>query len=142
MIVMHNDLHVGFTGTRQGMTQKQRDACDKLLFDLHRERNWHRVSFFHHGDCVGADAIAHDIATAREFSIIIHPPTNQRLVANCKGNKRMEPKPYLERNHDIVDASTILIATPETEEEVLRSGTWATVRYARRQNKEVRILNP
>jgi predicted Rossmann fold nucleotide-binding protein DprA/Smf involved in DNA uptake len=133
--------HIGFTGTRQGMTRKQADECKELLLKIRRESD-NYGTFFHHGDCTGADAEAHYIALELDYSIIIHPPTNQKMVANCKGNKRMEPKPYLERNHDIVDASTILIATPETEEEVLRSGTWATVRYARRQNKEVRILNP
>lgn len=148
--IPENDLHVGFTGTRQGMTRKQADECKDLLSRIRRDTDLNQWAgtyraFFHHGDCIGADAEAHCIASELVFphyGIIIHPPTNQKMMANCKGAERMKPKPYLERNHDIVDASTILIATPETEEEVLRSGTWATVRYARRQNMVVKILNP
>jgi hypothetical protein len=66
----------------------------------------------------------------------VHPPTDDRKRAFCTGNGAdWEPKPYLERNHDIVDETTILIACPNGEER-MRSGTWATVRYARQ-----RILN-
>ena len=49
-------------------------------------------------------------------------------------------KRYLERNRDIVDACDILIACPRTLKEELRSGTWATVRYARKVGKPVAIL--
>lgn len=51
-------------------------------------------------------------------------------------------KAYLDRIKDIVDMSDILIATPESVKEVLRSGTWSTVRYAKRAGKEVIICNP
>jgi hypothetical protein len=64
--------------------------------------------------------------------IVIHPPTDPKKRAFCKGAAEIrEPKPYLDRNHDIVDeGSGLLIAAPFQEEEILRSGTWATVRYA------------
>jgi hypothetical protein len=42
-------LRIGFTGTRQGMTKRQRNALRDLLAA-------------HHGDAVGVDAEAHDIA--------------------------------------------------------------------------------
>jgi len=42
------------------------------------------------------------------------------------------PRGYLDRNTDIVKHSHILIGCPSTLNEVLRSGTWATIRRARR----------
>jgi hypothetical protein len=86
---------------------------------------------FHHGDCVGADAQAHLIANPYT-TVIIHPPLADRLRAGCDPSygSILTPKPYLERNHDIVDACDLLIAAP-VGPEIQRSGTWATVRYAR-----------
>jgi hypothetical protein len=40
-------------------------------------------------------------------------------------------RPPLVRNKIIVDRSELLIATPFHEKEILRSGTWMTIRYAR-----------
>ena len=51
-------------------------------------------------------------------------------------------KPPLDRNRDIVDACDVLIATPKDFVEELRSGTWATVRYARKQRKPLVIVWP
>lgn len=53
-----------------------------------------------------------------------------------------EPGPYLWRNHQIVDATSALIAAPFGFEEELRSGTWATVRYARKLGRPVRFFWP
>jgi predicted Rossmann fold nucleotide-binding protein DprA/Smf involved in DNA uptake len=52
-----------------------------------------------------------------------------------------EPLPYLERNHAIVNESDFLIAAPDGPE-TLRSGTWATVRYARKVGKRVLVIMP
>jgi hypothetical protein len=47
----------------------------------------------------------------------------------------------LERNRDIVDATVALLAGPDGNRERQRSGTWATVRYARGiGNRPVAIL--
>jgi hypothetical protein len=54
----------------------------------------------------------------------------------------MDPKPYLVRNHDMVDQSEFLIGTPGEEQEVLRSGTWATIRYARKLKRPILIILP
>lgn len=53
-----------------------------------------------------------------------------------------DPLPPLERNHRIVDACDVLIACPKDAQEQLRSGTWATVRYARKQGKRVIVITP
>lgn len=53
----------------------------------------------------------------------------------------MNDKPYLERNANIVEESSILIACPiDKNEEEWRSGTWSTVRKARKRNIMIHIL--
>jgi outer membrane protein insertion porin family len=47
----------------------------------------------------------------------------------------------LDRNRAIVDSCDVLIACPKGPEEQ-RSGTWATVRYARKQKKRIVIIWP
>ena len=131
---------VGFTGTQQGMTAFQIKAVTRLLRELHTPFDYGE---FHHGDCVGADVQANDIAANHNFTIIIHPPTNTvKQAYTSDAEKTMPRKDYLVRNHDIVDASDVLIATPKENTEQLRSGTWATVRYARKCGKPVYIVLP
>jgi hypothetical protein len=97
----------------------------------------------HHGDCIGADSLADDLAAELGYTIVIHPPVDDRKRAFCeRRGVRMEhvAKPYLERNHDIVTACDILIAVPHTPHEEVRSGTWATVRYAQRHCKPIIMI--
>jgi len=115
--------HIGFTGTREGMTVAQRSALRQLITEC----------YFHHGDCIGADAQAQEIALRSKCKVIIHPPDKAALRAYCKGwTNRCQPLPYLLRNEAIVECTELLIAAPESDSEVLRSGTWATIRYARK----------
>jgi len=46
------------------------------------------------------------------------------------------------RNHKMVDSAGVLLATPKEDHEVLRSGTWATIRYAYKKNKQVVLVWP
>lgn len=126
---------IGFTGTQQGLTPLQLDTIYQLL-------NKHRPVEFHHGDCIGADHQAHLIAKELGIKIVVHPPDNPKARAYCKTAHIMPEKPYLERNHNIVDCSDLIIAAPKSQREQLRSGTWATVRYARKQQKELIIVAP
>ena len=125
----------GFTGTREGMTTQQMGHLASLL---------KHGKVLHHGDCVGADAQAHNIAQGLGYTeIILHPPKHNIWQAFCKGALEILPaRPYLERNHDIVDACDTLIAAPKQEQEQQRSGTWATIRYARKVGRRVVILRP
>lgn len=50
-------------------------------------------------------------------------------------------KDYKVRDKDIVDMSERMIATPFCPE-IARSGTWTTVRYARKKNKPLWIVMP
>lgn len=46
---------------------------------------------------------------------------------------------YMKRNDRLVDHADVLLAFPRNRNEYLRSGTWATVRRARKRGIEVRI---
>jgi hypothetical protein len=48
----------------------------------------------------------------------------------------------LDRNQAIANEIDMLVATPQESEEVNRSGTWATIRRTRKQEKPVLIINP
>jgi hypothetical protein len=125
---------VGFTGTQKGMSKRQKESLKEALSD--------GVTELHHGDCIGADAQADTIARELGIDVVIHPPINALKRAFCAkaGDVVWEPAPYLERDHDIVDETEELIAAPHGDKEELRSGTWATIRYARQLDKTVTIL--
>jgi hypothetical protein len=131
-------VNVGFTGTKDGITEGQVKALRQLILQL-LEKNTTLVG--HHGDCVGADASFHTICSNLGLPVVIHPPSDPKHRAFCKPSRDVRaPKPYLERNHDIVDETDVLIACPSSLREELRSGTWATVRYARKQSKPLWII--
>jgi predicted Rossmann fold nucleotide-binding protein DprA/Smf involved in DNA uptake len=117
------------------MSAKQKEALQDLLAS-------YKGAFLHHGDAVGADAEAHDIAIAIGCLIVIHPPTNETYRAFKTATDVRAPKPYLNRNRDIVWETVLLIAAPSEMTEQLRSGTWSTVRYARRLGRQVHLLAP
>ena len=124
-------MKIGFTGAQKGMTDLQKHTVGVLLFQHGKVLNDKVEAEFHHGDCVGADAEAHDIAIEHGIDVVIHPPISDKQRAFCKDAKLVHPeKKYLDRNHDIVDDCNFLIGAPFGEKEVLRSGTWATIRYA------------
>lgn len=126
---------IGFTGTQKGMSDKQKEALKNFLGLFNGEFE------LHHGDCVGADAEAHEIALELGGVVVIHPPEDWSKRAFCEDCiARREEKPYLQRNHEIVDECHNLVAAPLTDKEVLRSGTWATIRYAKKTFKRINIL--
>lgn len=120
-------MRVGFTGTQRGMTEAQKQTVESFLRSS-------GATEFHHGDCIGADAQAAYIAGEVGICTFVHPPEDQhkraRFVSGEVPTTFYDPLPYLERNHSIVDCTDVLLATPKTNKEELRSGTWATIRYA------------
>ena len=128
-------MKVGFTGTQQGMTEAQKKRVEGVLLYL-------GALELHHGDCIGADADVHEIGRALKLQIVLHPPDVSRKRAFCDADVEKEPLPYLVRNKNIVRCTERLVATPRTVQEELRSGTWATIRFARKQGKQVYIVPP
>ncbi len=135
-------MKIAFTGTRQGMTLEQKTTLLFLLLEKQPEE-------FHHRDCVGADEQAHKIVRGDEMfgprrvcHVVIHPLNNPKHRAFCPGDTILPERPYLDRNWDIVDACDMLIACPKEPEEVLRSETWATIRYAAKKDKPIKVITP
>ena len=127
-------MRIGFTGTQQGMTPAQRSVLTSFLVVHEGE--------LHHGDCIGADAQAHDHAKDFGLVTVIHPPTKADKRAFKEADRVLAPKPYLDRNKDIVRETEMLIAAPATMTEELRSGTWSTVRFARKLGRRVYVILP
>lgn len=131
---------ISFSGTRAGMTRKQRDVLISLLDEL-------KPTTVVHGDCIGADKEFHDLVSYRRGVFGTSPvikiwPSTARTRANCNGDIIMPPKAPLDRDLDIAKDGDRLIATPKELEEVLRSGTWATIRKAKKLGKIVYIILP
>lgn len=136
---MADDIRpVGFTGTRRGMTGAQRVTLRELL-----QIQWLGPgTTLHHGGVTGedrhgswagakgADRQAAMLAQSLGYRTLMHLPTGH------------DPADYIARNHAIVDACDELIATPGGTREELRSGTWATVRYARKIRRMTTIIWP
>jgi hypothetical protein len=127
-------MKVGFTGSRHGMSLIQQDV---LMVQLHQLG----VTELHHGDCRGSDEQADSIAKLLGIMRVAHPPTGSGLRAYCTAEVILAVAPFLQRNHDIVQDTQLLIAAPDRGE-FLRSGTWATVRYARRLSLPIMIILP
>lgn len=137
------EYHVGFTGTQIGLVKRQKEILKEELYFRYASSTMKgfRPIFHHGGKMSGADAEAHDMARDIGYIITIHPPEKSRLRANCDGDKVLWRRSYLDRNHDIVNSCSVLIACPKGKE-YLRSGTWATIRYARKVDKPVILIMP
>lgn len=128
---------IGFTGTRNGMTNVQMGTLDSLLRDMQPE-------VFHHGDCVGADAEAATITDLLGWGIrvVCHPPIDEKDRAFTRADETREPKTYFARNRDIVDECDLLIGASFGPTEHSSGGTWYTIRYAQKVGKPVIVIWP
>jgi hypothetical protein len=126
---------IGFTGTQKGMTEKQKKSVLELLLNFSPKE-------VHHGDCIGADFDFDKSARIIKAEIHIHPPDIDKKRAFCKPDKLYPKKPFLMRNQDIVNKSDMLFATPNNFKELQRSGTWSTIRKARKKGITIYIIYP
>ena len=125
-------LRVGVTGTQKGMTPGQKGQFVDFLVELDQSPKG-PIVHFRHGDCIGADADAHNLVRLNFENVMIigHPPKNETKRAFCKVDLEMASFDHLVRNRMIINNSDYLVACPGEPDEQLRSGTWSTVRYAR-----------
>jgi len=127
---------VGITGTRDGLSQRQRDGVEFLLSNLYI------FGGLRHGDAIGVDCQVADIAASLGIWTVAHPPDIDKYRGFHQSTLIMPEKPYRERDMDIVIGSDLLIACPKQSKEIVRSGTWATVRDARKKKVPRIILLP
>lgn len=128
-------MKLGFTGTKQGMSQIQLEVI-KNFIDSFKEM----ITEGHHGDCVGADVQFNEVMESFDIWVVSHPPSNPTYRAFCQANEIRQVTDYTNRNKSIVKESDFLIAAPKEMKEVLRSGTWATIRYWLKTKREDALL--
>lgn len=129
-------LHLGFTGTRHGLSQQQGRRVAELVDLLGAD------IIGHHGCCVGGDEDFHAICRERGLRVIGHPGPDWPdgpLCAYTICGETVEPQPYMVRNQAIVDASSVVIAAPLEAMPQARGGTWATIRMALRALRAGRL---
>ncbi len=147
-------MKIGFTGTRKGLTEAQLTALRQILLSGLREPLGSPQILIEarHGDAVGGDEQFHGLCIELKMpEIVIHPPSDPKYRSFChehspgEGDTKitvLPEGPYLDRDHAMVDSVEFLLACPLTVEERLRSGTWATLRYARRINRRRLLITP
>ena len=138
-------MKLGFTATRKGCTSAQLKSAAEVLERL-------RPSLVNQGCCLGGDAELTQLLVMKiadeslpECTVVGHPSTNKGMtseVALTLCDEVHQPLPPLERNGNIVANSEALLACPETAEEVVRSGTWATIRKARKHGLPIYLILP
>jgi hypothetical protein len=122
--------HIGFAGTREGMSPKQHRSVFRLLTEM-EDGNLTG----HHGDCVGSDEDFHDLCKIQIGMPVEGHPSTHHLRAYCKVDVEHAVADTAVRNLAIVTAADIMIATPLEMVEQQRGGTWQTIRMARKAGK-------
>lgn len=115
---------VGVSGSRHGPTPHQRRALATLL------RLW-KADIVIHGDCVGVDAYAHQLAKALGMESGAYPGNIERFRAHTekKGAALVEePMHPLARNELIALACDVLVAFPMPDSR----GTYHAIKMADR----------
>lgn len=130
-----------FTGSRQGPTEPQRRAFTAWLATAQPGRmlnglaigcdEWALLAAKDHGwELEGYPCnIGSQVSTVAVHMVVSHGKYHQSM-------------PPLDRNRLMVGMADRLLAMPAGMEEELRSGTWATIRYARKGQKPITVFWP
>lgn len=140
--------HIGFTGTRYGMSEAQQlevAALVATIFDVGQISLSSLRLYAHHGCCKGGDEQFHQIVRQhRDVIIIGHPMIGiewqaTNLYAECHDMRK--PKAPLVRNGDIVTESLhAMIAAPFEDVKQDRGGTWRTIDMANKAKRPLAIV--
>lgn len=146
---------IGFTGTRNGMTEEQKHSVRKLIYmHDHAYAEAHNITevFGLHGDCEGADEDFHNLCREHVFirDVWCRPCTLDNYRAHTDALVIAEPVRPMERNRIIAGTSHIMIACPPNgtlgnmnEHRIKRgSGTWATIGFRERAEKDFYVVYP
>lgn len=136
-------MKLAFTGTRKGMTERQRGIVLQLV-----EERREKILSAHHGGCLGADLDFHSICLGLALPVVeVWPGHVPSWRARCEETMTTKVITHqvmntLDRNWEIVHSADLLIACPESPVEQLRSGTWSTVRISSRLNVPCIVVSP
>lgn len=141
---------LGFTATREGMTDAQLAWLYSIFEDGLKYPTQVAINAVHHGACVGGDAQVHAAALEAGTAIHVWPPVNPKYLAHqCLTPHPLvtvhPAMPYLDRDRQIVGSTAELVAFPKhgiQPDRALWGGTWYTVDFAERVNKRVTIVYP
>lgn len=126
---------IGFTGTRNGMTDAQRATVRRILMEYVAAADSHNVPFGMHGDCVGADADFDAICRALGVRTYCRPCTFGSLRAHTGAEEYAPPTSPMKRNREIVADASVMIACPPNDTPIKKgSGTWATIGFTRKKH--------
>ena len=125
---------LGFTGTRLGMSELQRQEVWEF-FRVYNQPHG-EIELALHGGCLGADADFHNICDEIGIPIQIYPghsandPKDLSMRADLSASVVHLPENYFARNRKIVKKCDHLLACPLSANG--RGGTWYTIKYAKR----------
>ncbi len=131
--------HLGFVGTRAGMTAAQLRSVRACFVDAVEDG----ARVFHHGDCVGADEEAYWMARDFELILVAHPAVmRHEFRARTVNDERREMATPPIRNEVLIEESDLLIAAPARDSNRHKRGgvAWHAVRHARRVGKPVWLV--
>lgn len=133
---------IAFTGTQSGMVDGQLIRVIQLV----RSFSLQGYTRARHGGCIGADEEFDAICREADFHLTIHWSTlhhkQMKRPSKQKEEVWINELPPLVRNRRMVEAAKLLIAAPSSYREELRSGTWSTIRYARKAELPTYIVFP
>lgn len=132
----------GFTGPRTGVTDAQLGALAAVLTRIDRDDG---ALSLHHGGAEGADEGADGIAVKLGARITVLPTPDRFdvwLKRTDYPRSIAAPMAPLVRNRTLVRMTRRLVATPPGFDEVNRSGTWSTIRWARRERRRITFVWP
>ena len=133
---------IGFTGTRNGMTEKQVSKIHTLLTGFVGEINPALILGLH-GDCIGADDDFNMLCLSENIKTLCRPCTFENMRAHRTSQQIAEPETPMQRNRKITAQADVMIACPPNYTEIKRgSGTWATIKFSRRAKKPLYIIFP
>ncbi len=136
-------ITIGFTGTRKGMTEKQRLQMEGLLREYQEDIG---VELAVHGDCVGADEDFDRLCRGLGIERGIRPCMFENMRARCDefGARSLAgPKHPMARNREIVAQANVMFACPPNSEPIKKgSGTWSTIGFSKKARRHLYIVLP
>lgn len=138
---MNSAIVLAFTATRKGITLEQIQSAHEIV-------SVEEPTKFLHGCAEGGDRQLHDVATPgrRELCPSRKEQFRWALDNVVEGDEIRDiptgKNPEITRNRRMVDRASVLVACPESATEIQRSGTWATIRYARTLGRRIAIISP